>query len=517
MEDLALALVALFAVASVVALIAKRFGFPYTIGLVVAGLVIGATQIIEPPRLTQHLLYAVFLPGLLFEAAFHLDVKDFLANRKTILVLAIPGVVAAVVLTAALLVPMANGLHFVTDFAFPTALVFAAIIAATDPLAVIGIFKSLGAPRRLAVLVEGESLLNDGTAVVIFSILLAFATGGDLTVGGAILEFVKVAGLGLLVGGGLGYAIARLTARIDEPTVEITLTTIAAYGSFAIAESVHVSGVIATVVAGMVCGNFAERGMSARTRVAAESFWEYLGFALNSIVFLLIGSQLRLEHLLASWLPIVAAFAAVTFGRALVITLVTTLLRGTREGIPASWAAVLAWGGLRGGLSMVLVLTLPEDFPHRELLTTMTFGVVFLSILLQGLSMPWLLKRLGVVGAEHARHEYEMERGRLLASGAALDELDAIRSARFAHHEIVDAIHGEYALVHEEAQRALGAMHTDQERLREEEEEATRRRVILAEKEELVRARRAGVLSEHAFETLMAERDSALAAIEYED
>ncbi len=296
--------------------------------------------------------------------------------------------------------------------------------------------------------------------------------------------------------------------------VEITLTTIAAYGSFAIAESVHVSGVIATVVAGMVCGNFAQRGMSARTRVAAESFWEYLGFALNSVVFLLIGSQLRLETLFASWLPIVAAFAAVTLGRALVITLVTTMLRRSREGIPTSWAAVLVWGGLRGGLSMVLVLTLPQDFPHRELLTTMTFGVVFLSILFQGLSMPWLLKRLGVVGGEHARHDYELERGQVLATGAALDELELIRRDRFAHHEIVDAIREEYAARHEEAQQTLSAMHGDQDRLRIEEAEATRRRVILAEKEELVRARRAGVLSEHAFETLMAERDSAILEIE---
>lgn len=175
-------------------------------------------------------------------------------------------------------------------------LVFGALIASTDPIAVVGLFKSLGAPKRLAVLVEGESLLNDGTAVVLFTLILGIAQGQEVSTGAAVLDFVKVVGMGVLIGVAMGFAVSKVIQRVEEPMIEITLTTIAAYGSFVAAEQLHYSGVIATVTAGMICGNYAVRtGMGPTTRIAVESFWEYVAFALNSIVFLLIGFEVHVR------------------------------------------------------------------------------------------------------------------------------------------------------------------------------------------------------------------------------
>jgi CPA1 family monovalent cation:H+ antiporter len=291
------------------------------------------------------------------------------------------------------------------------ALVFAALISATDPIAVVGLFKSLGAPRRLGVIVEGESLVNDGTAVVVYTLALLFATGAELSLLQASFDFVKVVGLGMLVGAAIGFAISKASERIDDPLVEITLTTIAAYGSFVAAEELHFSGIIATVTAGIVCGSFgAPRGMSPTTRLAVEAFWEYVAFALNSIVFLLIGLEVTLGSLFADWKPIVAAYLIVLLARAVVVFGASSVLRRTSERIPWSWCLVMTWGGLRGALSMVLALALPAAFPARSLLVSTTFGVVILSIIVNGLTTSPLLRQLGLCDnpVEHERPGAEL-------------------------------------------------------------------------------------------------------------
>ena len=214
------------------------------------------------------------------------------------------------------------------------------------------------------------------------------------------LEFIEVVGLGLVVGASVGFAASRLIATVDDAMIEIALTMIAAYGSFVAAEALHSSGVIATVAAGMVCGNFgAPRGMTPAVRVAVESFWEYVAFALNSLVFLLIGLEVPVSRLALEWRPILLAFVAVLGGRAFVVFLASGLLRWTREAVPWRWTLVLTWGGLRGALSMVLALALDPAFPQRDIIVTMTFGVVLLSIVVQGTTTEPLLRALGLTGA----------------------------------------------------------------------------------------------------------------------
>jgi CPA1 family monovalent cation:H+ antiporter len=223
-------------------------------------------------------------------------------------------------------------------------------------------------------------------------------TGGGTHLGGAAIEFVKVVGMGVVIGGVIAGAASFVMHRLDEPMIEIAITTIAAYGSFVAAEQLHFSGVIATVTAGMVCGNIAApRAMTPSTRIAVESFWEYVAFALNSLVFLLIGIEVPIERLVRAWHVILIAFVAVTIGRAAVVFLASALLRGTKERIPWQWSVMLTWGGLRGALSMVLALALPAALPHRDIIVTMTFGVVLISIVLQGLTAGPLLRVLKIV------------------------------------------------------------------------------------------------------------------------
>ncbi|HYO53348.1 Na+/H+ antiporter [Archangium sp.] len=508
-----LAFVLLFSIATAVAIAARYFKFPYTVALVVAGLVLGTVHAFEPPHLTKELLFAIILPGLLFEAAFHVEFRKFWKNKLAIHSMAIPGVVASVGVTALILSPVVARWNFAPGFGFIHALVFAAVIVSTDPIAVVGLFKALGAPKRLAILVEGESLLNDGTAVVLFTLIVAVATGSTFTVGGAVLDFVKVAGMGILVGGGVGFAVAQVIQRVDDAMVEITLTVIAAYGSFVVAEHFHYSGVIATVVAGMLCGNWAaHQGMSPTTRVAVASFWEYLAFALNSVVFLLIGLEVQLGSLLASWKPILAAYVAVMVGRALVVYGVSGLLRFTSERMPWSWTAVLTWSGLRGAISMVLILGLPADFPHRELLVNMTFGVVVLAIIFQGLTMAPLLRRLGITGLKDVYQEqYELARGRLGAAHAALASLEGMRRTREIPADVLEQIERDYQQKVAAAEQELSALKQQSMRFHEEEHQEAVRRVLIVEKESLLKAYQKGAIGKEAYEHLIADLDERIA------
>jgi len=424
--------VLLFVVATVVALVARRVRVPYTVALVVAGLALGATHVLDAPPLTKELLFTLFLPGLLFEAAFHLEVHEFRRDAVTLAALAVPGVVAAMALIVVALVPAMRLLGVPPAVAAglgPHAvLLFAALISATDPVAVVALFRTLAAPRRLSVLVEGESLLNDGTAIIFFTLALG-TLSGPVAPGGLVLDFLYVVGAGVVLGAAAGAAGAALIRRVDEPTVEIMVTTIVAYGSFVAADALHASGVIATVTAGMLGGSrAARRALSAPARVAVVTFWEYVAFALNSVVFLLIGLLVRLPALVASWRAIVAAYLVVTASRA-VVTWALAAVLPRRLRLPRAWTPLLAWGGLRGALSMVLALAIPAMVGDahgdtRALLVTVTFGVVILSILVQGLTIGPALRWLGVTSEHAADSPWAAARHALVAAHATLQELE---------------------------------------------------------------------------------------------
>ena len=360
-------------------------------GLIVVGLVLGAILRragVNAPRLTKDLLYTVFLPGLVFEAAYNLTLTEVRENARAIALLSIPGVVVAALATAVILVT--------TDAAipWPTALVFSALISATDPIAVVALFKNLGAPRRLTVLVEGESLVNDGTAAVLFALVVARVTSAEkMSMGGVALQFAVVVLGGALVGIAVALALSTLRRIVRSELVGIALSVATAYGSFALGEKLHLSGIIATLAAGLVARQFAAPGVTARF----DLFWSRVALAMNACVFLLMGLTVRVGPLVGSWHPIVLAYVAMTLARAVVVGLGAVVLLPTREKISLPFGVVLTWGGLRGALSMVLALALPQDFPGRGLIIRVTLGVVVVSNVLQGVTAESLLRVLGIV------------------------------------------------------------------------------------------------------------------------
>ncbi len=393
-------LVILFCISTAVAIAVRRLAVPFTVALVVVGLALGAFRFIEPPHLTKELLFTIFLPGLLFEASFHLDLRAFARVWKTVMALAVPGVIVEIAVMAAIIVVIGHLLGQTEVFTWRFGLLLGAIVAATDPVAVTAVFREVRAPHRLAALVEGESLLNDGTGVVFFSLALAYVSGQAAGPGKLALDFLVVAGGGALIGVVAGSIASAVIRRIDDPMIEIALTTIAAYGPFVLAEHFGMSGVLATVISGVLCGRHGrDHGMSDRSRAAAESFWQYVAFALNSIVFLLIGFELDIERVRTVLPAIVSAFLAMLLARAVIVGGTLAIQRRGADPLPSSWTPVVIWGGLRGALSMVLALALPAGIPSRDLIVATTIGLVVLSILLQGATMPLLVR--GIVRTEH--------------------------------------------------------------------------------------------------------------------
>ena len=501
----------LFAIATGVAILVRHLRVPYTVALVVVGLSLGGLHLVQAPHLTKELLFAVFLPGLLFHAAFNLNAREFWTNKLAISSLAVPGVVVGIVLTGLIVTGVIQLLGLDAAFSWKYGLVFGALVAATDPIAVVSLFRDLNAPARLRVLVEGESLLNDGTSIVLLTLILAFVAGVATSPSALLVRFVTIVGGGAIVGAVIGYAASRVFQRVDDAMIEIAVTTIAAYGSFVIGEQLHYSGVIATVTAGMICGNYGRRiGMSASTQLAVQSFWEYIAFALNSVIFLLIGFEVSPLSLVASWAVIAIAFIAVLVGRAMVILGTTLLLRRTSERIPVAWGAALTWGGLRGALSMVLALALAPEFPERPLLVTMTFGVAIASILIQGISMPVVLRWLGLVSTDTGRVAYDVAQGRLQLAAAGAAEVERMRSAHAAAPDLLDSLKQHYVEREDRAREQLKTLHREQQAVSDQAATEAVEHMLMVEKSELNERVREGLLSRDAFASLAADVDARL-------
>ena len=383
--------------ASIIAVLTKYLRIPYTVALVLGGLLLSLLHLSflsplqpnqRPNWLTPDVILILFLPALVFEGSVKIDVRDLLRDAAPLLVLANIGVLLATLVTGYLV-------HWVIGLPILIALLFGAIISATDPISVLAIFKGLRMDKRLSVIIEGESVLNDGTAVVLFQILLAAVVAGGLSPAKGIAQFLWAVVGGAVLGSVLGYAASKITQTIDDPQVGITLTTIVAYGSYLLANHLHLSGVIATASAGLMVGNFgAKKGMS--TRTALESFWEYIAFVMNSLVFLLIGLEVHINALAHAWRPILFAIAAVMIGRSLSVYFLVPVSNLFAEKIPFRWQHVIVWGGLRGALALALALSLDNTFPYRDRVLDLTFGVVVFSILAQGLTMKPLLRVLGL-------------------------------------------------------------------------------------------------------------------------
>ncbi len=520
----------LLLIGALVGVTARRYRLPYTLALVVAGIALGfvGPDQLQAFELNADLLFTFLLPPLLFEAALHVDVAEFRRDSRTIGLLAVVGVILATATTGALLWLGLSPTGLRPGFGWGEALLFGSVIAATDPISVLALFRELGVGRRLYMLVEGESLLNDGVAVVMFLIVAAvlgidighdahsphLETASQIAVY-ALRTFGWMAGGGALIGIVVGGLAATFMRTVDDHLIEITVTTVVAYGSFLLAEELHCSGVLSTVIAGVVMGSFGTRyGMSTRTRLAVEDFWTYAAFVANTLVFLLLGVELEIEAFVADGLPILIAFAATLLGRALVVYPIVGLTRSTAHPIPDGWGHVLWWGGLRGSLSMVLVLGLPYSFEARELLVHLVFGVVCASLFLQGLTVGPLLARLGLTPVKsEAAQRVERHRARQIAAGHALHTVRELCEEGTLGKPAAHRIERWYSTRHDAAAADLAEALGEDGSVLEQEVAAGLLEILDTERAALREAMHAGVVSEHAAAALIEELDERAAAL----
>ncbi len=529
MEHAAIQILLLLLVGCLVALVARRFRVPYTLALVVTGVGLGFVHIeeLEVFHLSSEVLFTFLLPALLFEAAFHLDFEDFRKQAPSILTLALVGVAISAGLTGLILYGALVPTGLAPGLPIAVVALFAVVIAATDPISVLALFKTLGVPRRLYLLVEGESLLNDGVAVVLFIIVAAVfgvevghaahielhGTAEILVYG--IRTFVTMAGGGIFIGAVIGTFLSALMRQFDDHLVEITLTTVVAFGSFLAAEELGCSGVLSTVTAGVVTGSFgAKYGMSTRTRLAVEDFWEYAAFVANTIVFLLMGLVLNINDMVADSGIIAAAFVATVAARAVAVYGAWPILRAAGRDLPWAWSHVLVWGGLRGSLSMVLVLGIAPTFAGRETLIHLVFGTVSASLFLQGLSVGPLLQRLGVSkGRDSRRIELDGERARVVGVVAAERHLEHLVGEGVVDPRTAERL-GEWLQGRREgSETTLRDKLTADESLSEQRMAEALLRLLDTEREAIRHAARLEVVHEKAAQSALTDLDEHMSVL----
>lgn len=450
-----LSVVVLLAAAAAMAIIVKRIKVPYTVALVLVGLVFAFFPNFVELNFSADLILGLLIPPLLFEATLHLPWAKLKADLVPILMFAIGGTMLGTFAVGWIIWALVG-------VPWLAAVAFGALISATDPVAVIAFFKSLGVTKRLSVLVEGESLFNDAIAFVAFTLAVdAAAPGSSFGLGSAIGDFLIVGGGGLAVGITLGWFVSQVVlARVDDALIETTTSLALAYGSFLVAEEfglifgiddLHFSGILAVVAAGLMVGNIGLRNTSPTTRITLEYFWEVLTFLVNSLVFLVIGLKINLRDIDISEniLNVAIAIGAILLTRFVIVYgfgAIHAKLQPSRR-VPMAFRHVMYWGGLRGAISLALALLLEESDFSDEVVNTvlvMTFGVVLFTLLVQGTTISGLIARLGLSGQEAHQRRQQQIQARIYARRAGAAEMERLGGQGVLFSSMADAMQDTY-------------------------------------------------------------------------
>ncbi|MDV2998184.1 MAG: Na(+)/H(+) antiporter NhaS2 [Chroococcidiopsis sp. SAG 2025] len=513
LSELATILIVLLLVATAVALVTQQLRIPYVTGLVLAGLPI--TELLSRRiGLDPALVLNLFLPILIFDAAINTDIRRLRNTFKPVALLAGPGAVFSSAIIAVLL-------KYGLGLAWIPASLMGVILANTDTVSMIAVFKEIRVPSRLSTIVEGETLFNDAAALVSFNLILTIYETGSLTFSTGVQQLLIVALGGSFLGLVIGYLSVPIFIRLDNPLSSLLLTVAISLGTFQVGQFLGVSGAVAVVVAGLIFGNVGlSRSTSASDRITLFSFWEYASFAVNTFIFLLIGIEIdpmTLWRMLPAILLVVLAYQV---GR---ILSVYPLLAGVRwfdRPIPWLWQHVLVLGNIKGSLSMALALSIPLTLPGREEIVTLVFGAVLFSLVGQGLILPWLIKGLKLSKVSSIRQQAEKLQIQLIASKAAQDELDSLLKAGVLPRAIYEEMRAAYQVRVATSERSLRDLYNQSSGRSASEPsdrtklDAIRRRLLLAEKGAVNDALRKRILSENLVQAYVQELNEQLLKLE---
>ncbi|MEG4075975.1 sodium:proton antiporter [Microcoleus sp. Pol14C2] len=505
--ELVIILIILLLIATLVALVTQRLRIPYVTGLVLAGLPI--TEVLSRRiGLDPSLVLNLFLPILIFEASINTDISRLRSTFKPIALLAGPGSIFSSAIIA-VLVKFGLGLDWI-----PASLI-GVILANTDTVSMIAVFKEIRVPSRLTTIVEGETLFNDAAALISFNLVLVIYATGYLTAVQGVKELLVVALGGAVVGGVLGYLSVPIFVRLNDPLSSLLLTVALALGTFQIGQFLGVSGAVAVVIAGLVFGNLGlPRSSSASDRITLLSFWEYAGFGVNTFIFLLIGIEinpLTLWRILPSILFVILAYQ---LGRILSVYLLLAGLRWFDRPIPLRWQHILVLGNIKGSLSMALAVAIPLTLPGRDNIIALVFGAVLFSLVGQGLSLPWMVKRLKISRVSDVMQEAGQLQIQLIASKAAQDELDSLLKSGVLPKAVYEELWASYQARVAHSERVLrdlynkhraGQVQGDRSGL-----DTIRRRLLLAEKGAVSDALRKRIVPEDLVHPYIKDLDEKL-------